>query len=278
MRVWEPSLRRCAATVAVSLAVFSASGDDGHRWLSGSVLGEFASGYLSSGGALLDTRPVTAQELDWKVDSGAYGFLQGYFWITSSLHDSQDDVHRKLFNEIETAAYYGYRLRTSERTSVLSRAGLLFNPQIGYPDDNANYWGPLVMQEFENPFLTPYYQMLLLVRPKVRGRIRLGVRHDFALTDTLTLTPAVETVWSEERRFRAKYGGDSDLSFLRGGFGTERVSLTLTWRALENLSFYATVHQWALLDGQARDSVDESSNYYAKKDWIIVKVGAEYSF
>lgn len=263
----------CAADVDSQLV------PEERKWFSGGVLGEFATGYLASSGSLIDTRPVTSQELDWKVDLGEYGWFDGYGWTISSLHDAQHDLHREVFQEFEGAVCYGYLLETSEKTAVKSSVGWLCNPQIGYYDDHANYWGVLVIQSFENPWLTPYYNLLWLTQPKMRGRIRLGVRHAFRLTETISLMPSVEVVWSDYRRFTAKYGDEPDgFSFLGGGFASERAELKLNWQATKDLAFYVKVQQYMLVDEKAREAVAARSEYYARLDHVIGKFGVEYTF
>ena len=279
----------CLGVFCVFAAVgYSATNDTGaadsgltvaeRRWFRGSVLCEVASAYLASSGALCDTRPVTAQELDWLVDLERFGWLDGYGWVISALHDGQHRLHRELFNEFEGAVHYGYSVQTSERTNLKNQFGFLWNPQIGYPNDNGNYWGIHHIHSYDNPYLTPYCNALWMMQPRMMGRIRIGVRHSFQLTDSLSATPSIETVWSDNRRYIAKYGEQPDHAFLGGGFATERFDLTLRWNFTESLAMYAQFRQFMVLGGQTRRVVRARSEYYAKTDLIVGIVGIEYSF
>lgn len=273
--VWLPGLDVVASETNRQEAVLSETSE---RWFSGSLLCEFASSYLASSGSLCDTRPICSQELDGKLDLREYGWIDGYGWIVSSLHDKQKDQHRAAFNEFEGAVRYGYLWQTTETTSVSSQFGWLWNPQIGYPDDDENYNGPVFAQSFENPYLVPYYNGLWLIEPKARGRIRVGVRRSFRIADGWTLRPSIEAVWSDYHRYVAKYGQEPEVSFFDGGFSTERFDLMLRWQIKDSLGVYAQFQQFMVLGRGPRKSVRGKSAYYAKTDWALGIVGVEYSF
>ena len=85
-------------------------------------VGEVASGYLSSGGTLGDTRPITTQCALWREDFGEYGSISGYFWTKSSFHNRQHDSHRATFDQLETAVYYGRNWRISDGGELCARS------------------------------------------------------------------------------------------------------------------------------------------------------------
>ena len=248
------------------------------RRFRGGLCLEIDSAYLASGGTLCDTMPVSTQELDGLWDLGEYGWIDGYGWIVSSLHDQQRDAHRSLFYEFEGSIRYGYSWEVSKELSVRTQAGWLWNPQIGFPDDNGNYNGPIAVQSLENPYVVPYYNALWLIQPKSRGRVRLGLRRKFDLAEDWTFTPSIETVWSDSNRFVAKYGEEPRQAFLGGGFATERLDLKFRWQVWEDLAVYAQFQQFTVLGAQPRRAIRKSSTYYAKTDWIIGIIGIEYTF
>lgn len=244
----------------------------------GGLICEVASSYLASSGSLCDTRPVTSQELDFMWEFGDYGWIDGYAWGISSLHDSQKDTHREIFHEFESSIRYGYEWKIVQQVSLRSSLGPLWNPQIGYPDDHNNYWGPIINQSLENPYVTPYYNLLWLLEPAKRGRARIGIRRSFDIVEDVSLKIFAETVWSDHRRYTAKYGAAPERAFLNGAFSTERVGLQLRWMLSDSLSAYVQVQQFKVFGDQARSAVKKSSAYYAKTDWVLGSIGFEYAF
>ena len=139
----------CAAALA-ALAACCAFAEEGlekaeRKVFSGKLDVSVRSGYLTSSGSLYDTRPVTTQCLTEKADLGDFGYVEGYAWFISSLHNRQKDRHRVLFNEFEGAVFYGYPWRICRNVVLDTKAGPLWNPPIGYWDAHRNCWGPYVV-------------------------------------------------------------------------------------------------------------------------------------
>ena len=254
------------------------SGNSLVKEASGYVGTEVASAYLGSGGAIYDTRPIFSQELGWLFDLGDYGWIDGYFWVVSALHDKQHESHRMLFNEIETVMRYGQKWRIADDVALRANFGPLWNPPIGYKKSHQNYWGPYASAYLDNSFLVPYVSGLWMLAPKNRGRIRVGVRKLFELSDVLSLTPSVETVWMNRRRFDARYGGDPEDSFLGGAFATLTTGMNLSWCITGDCRMYMGFFMFDVVNPQARKALKKQDVYYAKCDWPVLKMGAEYSF
>lgn len=245
---------------------------------SGYVGAEVASAYLGSGGAIYDTRPISSQEVGWFFDFGDYGWIDGYFWIVSALHDRQKESHRMLFNEIETVIRYGHKWQLSDNVALKTSAGPLWNPPVGYEESHKNYWGPYVAAHVDNPYIVPYMSGLWLLSPRMRGRIRFGVRKAFALSECVSLTPSLETVWMDRRRFVARYGSDPEKAFFGGSFATVTTGLNLSWQITENCRSYLRFLMFDVINSQARRAVKKQDAYYAKCDWPIFRLGVEYGF
>ena len=245
---------------------------------SGYVGAEIASAYLGSSGAIYDTNPITSQEVGWLFDFGEYGRIDGYFWIVSSLHDRQHESHRMLFSEFETVIRYGQSWRVAENAVLKASAGPLWNPAIGYKGAHRNTWGPYVTAYLDNPVVVPYMSGLWILSPKMRGRIRFGVRRTFTLSEHFDLTPSVETVWMDRRRFDSRYGAEPEDSFLGGSFATVTTGVKLSWQITENWQSYFRFQMFDVINSQARRAVKKQDAYYAKCDWPIFKLGVEYSF
>ena len=79
--------------------------------------------------------------------------------------------------------------------------GMLWNPQIGYRHDTNRYWGEHLGMSLKNPYVIPYWNALAMQQPNPRTRIRMGFRRTFSICEALAVTPSVETVWADVRRY-----------------------------------------------------------------------------
>ena len=245
---------------------------------SGYVDCQIASGFLSSTG-LHDTCPVTTQMAYLKFDFGEWGFIDGYGWIISSLHDKQHVRHRALFNEIESAVQYGYDYRFWETWRLRTKAGLYWDGAIGYPHAALNYWGPYVTLNLDNPYVVPYASILPIVAPERKTRVKLGLKKTFKFWDKGEIAPFVETLWMDGRRFSSKYGEPPrEARAFGGAFATLQAGVRASWALTENFKLTFQFIQFDVINSQARKSVRRSDRYYAKCDWPIVRIGVQYSF
>lgn len=247
-------------------------------WFSGEIGGEVSSAYLASSGTVCDNRPIATQELDWLFNLGDYGWIDGYGWFVSSLHDRQHSEHRELLNEFEGACHYGYDWQLADGVALSPFAGMLWNPQIGYRHVTDRYWGEHFGVSLKNPYVTPYVSVLAMHQPTPRARARIGLKRAFALTDSVTVTPSAETVWANYRRYLTRYGEDPIHGFMHGAFITTTVGVKVQWRITQNLAVYCRVRQFDTLDSHARRLVKDKTQYYARRDLTIVGAGVMYSF
>ena len=245
---------------------------------SGDLYTEFETAYLSSSGTLCDTRPVSLQNLDWTVRFGEYGRVGGYGCFLSSLHDRQHELHRAAFNEFEGAVFYGYDWDFSTRSTLVTDAGFIWNPLFGYRNDPDDLWEFRMIQALENPYVTPYWDLLTLMEPNQWSRVRLGVRRAFALSDTVTLTPWADVVWGCERRYEARYGEEPEDPILGGAVYCSIVGLKLEKRFAERWRIYAKVRQFDTLGRQARRAEKRKTEYYARTDIAIFTIGVAVDF
>ncbi|MBQ7234564.1 MAG: FAD-dependent oxidoreductase [Kiritimatiellae bacterium] len=240
--------------------------------------GEVSSGYLSSGGTLGDTRPVSTQQVTWLADFGEAGSISGYVWTKSSLHNKQHEIHRAEFDQIETTIYYGNTWRFPDGVELRAKVGPLWNPLIGYNDGHNCDWGIHFVQSLENSILTPYVNALWMIAPSPRSRIRFGVQRDFPVNERWSIMPFLETVWMDERRFQSRYGGMPQDRFLGGAFATMTAGLQLSWYFKEGWRMFMRFRQYDIINSQSRRAVRRQSSYYAKCDYPIVGIGIECSF
>ena len=245
----------------------------------GRLSAEFETAYLSTSGTLCDSRPTALQNLDWTYHLGDYGKFYGYGAFLSMLHDRQHELHRPAFNEFETGAFYGYDWKITEDVTFFNGAGGVWNPLFGYRNGyDDTLWEFRYFQSLENPYLTPYWDTLTLIEPGQWTRLRFGVRRDFDLTETLTLSAWVDGVWGCKRRFKARYGDEPTHRFLDGAIYSSVAGLQLSWRFAENWCVYAKVRQFDTLDHQARRAEKRKASYYARRDITIGTIGVAYEF
>ena len=88
----------------------------------------------------------------------------------------------------------------------------------------------------------------------------------------------VETVWMDRRYYFSRYGEHPNDGIFDGAFATVTSSVRLTWKLSENFNVYFRLSMFDVVDSQARKAVKEQSAYYAKRDWPVFRVGAEYCF
>lgn len=269
---------RQIATCALAFWAAAASGDELGTF-SGMLWTEFENAYLSSSGTLCDTRPISLQNLDWNFSLGDYGYLYGYGCFLSMLHDRQHELHRPAFNEFEGGAFYGYDWKLSENVTFVNAAGGVWNPLFGYRCPYRDtLWEYRYFQSLENPYVTPFWDILGLIEPDQWVRLRFGVRRTFKLTDTLDLTPMVESVWGTPRRFYARYGERPNHPFLGGDIITATVGLKLEWHVTKEWSVWFKVRQFDTVNHQARRLERKKTDYWAKTDYTFFTLGVGYRF
>lgn len=268
------TLRRVSAAV-LALGALTAGGGSLPVDFSGCLWTEFESAYLSSSGTLCDTKPVSLQNLDWNLSLGSWGRFWGYGCFLSALHDAQHELHRPAFNEFEGGVFYGYDWKINETFTFSQSIGGIWNPLFGYRNGNdGTLWEYRYFQSLENPYVTPFWDILGLMSPKPSWvRVRMGLRRTIALTETLALTPSIEAVYGDRHRFHARYGESPENSFLGGAIVSSTATLKLEWRFAESWSAWVKVRQFDTLDPQARRCEKRKTDYWAKPDCTIFTVG-----
>jgi len=246
--------------------------------ISGAVYVDVSSAYISSSGSVCDIYPVTSQELDLTADFGEWGELYWCGWIGSALHNRQNAYHRPLFFEFEMMTHYVRHWQLSKEVSLRTAAGWYNDPQIGYPDDSNAYHGPQAVVSLENPYLTPYIDFVSIIDPRVFARARVGIRREFALNESWTITPGVETVWSDRHRYQGIVGDMPGATFLNGAFTSITANIRTEWRFAENWSAYLNLAYLTTIDPDVRRVIKSRTEYWAKCDWPAVTLGLAYYF
>lgn len=274
---WKRNMRSPVVLSACVLAFADACADAGD--LRCKIKAEFASAYHSTSSGLRDTRPVAMQTFNWNLSLGEFGFLEGYAWTISSLHDMQRDRHRAFFYNVETSVKYGYRIPVADGVGLRTGAGPYFALPVGYKNASLKCWGPSVVQRLDNPWIVPYWSGLWIVERTRRARVCVGLEKKFALSESFSVAPFAELVWMDERRFSRRYGEIEGRTAVDGwSLSHAYAGVRARWEIGGNFSAIATVAMSDVVDSRARRAVRRSDDYWAKTDWPIVRIGVEYGF
>ena len=273
----------CAVSLLLSscaMCSFGTEVDHANRYrFSGYVSCDVASAYISTSGGLSDTRPVSSHTLRLRQNLGGMGFLDGYMWSISALHNKQHDRHGQLFYWLEGALHYGYDLPLWEGTRLQTKAGPYCGLPLDYVHEHNPSLGASVEQRFDNPYVTPYWGGIWLCEPSHKGRVKAGLIKGFDLGNNLYLSLFVQSTWMDRRRYRARYGtAIKERSFMGGAVAFILFGLQLDWKFSDNLIFYAALSQYDVINRQARDAIKSSGHYYDKCDWPLAKVGVRLTF
>lgn len=244
----------------------------------GRVDARVETGYLSSSGVLLDTRPVAEQELDATLHLAEYGRLTACGWIISSLHGGRDHINRRAFYLFEATVGYGYDLTLSDSLDMVNEVGFVWDSPWGYKhycQEEVGWW---FRQSLENPIIVPYAETIGLFTPDRWLRISVGVRRSFPLGDSVAVTPFVETTWGDADRFCAYYGELPSHRFLGGAFMTMTPGIKVEWNFAENWIAWFRFREFITVDSQAREIVNGWHEYFEQNDAEIFTVGLSYFF
>ncbi len=232
-------------------------------------------------GAIVDTNPFSAQSVDLSTDLSPFGYVGGYAWSVSSMSRSgQSATRRNAYNEVDYGVYYGYALGLAEGWTLDSTVAKKWVTLPGYRPHahTISEWN--VSQALRNPFVTPYG----LLRRAVAGQEwcywDIGLERGWSLTDRLTLTARVFGELGDARHFRAQYGANPNAAdgAYSHGLMALNLLLRLDYAVTDNLSVFAFVHQFDVVQSDARDALDASSAPESVKDLTIGGVGLTLKF
>lgn len=244
----------------------------------GRVDTRFETGYLSSSGTLIDTRPSLEHQLDLTLHLAEYGRLTACGWVISALHGGRDEDHRRAFYLYETTAGYGYDLTLSDVCDLVNEVGIVWDSPWGYKhycQEDVAWW---CRNSLENPLVVPYQETIRLFTPKHWTRTSLGLRRKFNLIRNVSVTPFAETVWGDSDRYYARYGETPSHCFLGGAFMTMTPGVRVDWEFKESWVCWFRFREFVTIDPQAREIVSSRTAYYEQNDAEIFTLGLSYYF
>ena len=270
---------------AVSAVVAKAEGvtnlwhEVGRRF-SVSAYADVESAYWARG-AIVDNNPYSAQFTDLSFDFDPLGRIGGYAWSVSSMsRKGQAATRRNAYNEVDYGVYYDYRLEIVDGWVVDNMVAKKWVTLPGYRPHahSISEWN--VSQALENPYVTPYY----LLRRAYHGQIwcywDVGIRRSFEICERLTFTAQFFGELGDSRHFAAQYGANPNAR--SGGYSDGLMALNLLLRLdyaiTEEFGVFAFVHQFDVVNDDARAALDANTNPESLKDLTMFGVGITLKF
>lgn len=246
--------------------------------LNGNIDTRVETGYLSSSGTLVDTRPSLEHQLDLTLHLAGYGRLTACGWAISALHGGRDRDHRRAFYLYESTVGYGYDVTFSRNLDFVNEGGVVWDSPWGYrhySHEEVAWW---YRNSLENALAVPYTETIGLFSPDRWVRVALGLRRVFKICDSISVMPFVETVWGDSDRFHAQYGGTPAHRFLGGAFMTMTPGVRVAWNFRENWTLWFRFREFVTVDPQAREAVGRQAEYYQRNEAAIFSIGLSYFF
>lgn len=244
------------------------------RRLHASAYADVESAYWARG-AIVDENPFSAQYVGLEADLAPCGRFGGYAWSVSSFSRSgQSATRRNAYNEVDYGAYYGYALELPEGWTLDTWTGPKWVTLPGYRPDASTIFEWNVSQALKNPYVTPYYLLRRAYRPSDWCYWDVGLLRSFELCERLTMTVTAFGELGDRRHFAAQYGsrpeGQGDYSH---GLMALNLMCRFDYALTDWLGLSVFVHQFDVVDGDARDSLNRSSAPEAHKDLTMFGVG-----
>lgn len=246
-----------------------------------------------SRGKIVENRPVfmTTTRAGWNTkDIGGFGKIGFWNFTSSSLTRKRRTVYRRPLNEMDYGLFWTYTWDFGrdhadwEGWGVTTDALMDWITLEGYRHayrenkTNASIHEYRLQQSLDNPYLTPFYLFRRGIHPNDWFYARVGVKHTFHLTDTLTFTPTFHAEHGDERLFIRRYGERLDGGSYHSGLMALNLILELAWKASANLTFYANVHQFDLTDERLRDKAKAQTAANYRRDLTILALGLRCRF
>ena len=267
----------CMGAAVGALLPTRAEASSLHPDLGLSVSADFRSAYVPVNGGIVETRPVTSQCLDWFWRLDPYGRVGGYAWVVSALSGQKDDLRRRAFNELEVGISYAYEWHFADGWSLDSNLGHIWDPGIGYESFDADAYTHEAhfVQKLSNPYLTPYYDVMVCYHPDPWIRVNTGLQRPFLfLDDRLCIMPKVFVTWGDSNRYEAKFNTEMDGGDIFG-FCPMYINSGIwsTYRFSDRLSLYLRVQMYDVIDQKGRDYEDGRDVSWAVSDLPFVVIG-----
>ena len=248
-------------------------------------------------GSLVNSEPTAQGYVEGNVNVGDLGYVGLGLWSNTDLTGRRRHNMSGLFNEWDFNVHFG---RTfwfdNDQTWGLEWRSFVqwyYYPPKNYKGsrrDHLNNRGSYTTWDFNhsfalvNPYIVPY---ITAVREYKKGAnlVVFGLKKSIAVSDELTLTPYIESVWRERQYnwcFPTAFNGTVDGYDCNknSGIATAKIGLDCNWQLTDNLGLFAKVAYCSIVDDDLRRNVDHlnGSAYGATKDYAWGGVGVTFNF
>ncbi len=267
--------------ISLSFAVFAAEKDI--KVLERIKLSAYADVETSyhARGKIVDKNPFSAQCADLALDFDPFGKLGGYAWSVSSMSRSgQSAVRRNFYNEVDYAVYYDYALKITDGWALDNMVARKWVTLPGYRPHAHTIHEWNFSQSLVNPYVTPYY----LLRSGFKGGKwnywDVGLMRSWKLCDRLTLSARAFAELGDCRLLYDQYGANPNNpnGTYSSGIMALNLVLRLDYAITDYFGVFAFVHQFDVVNTDARDAQGQSSAPESLNDLTIGGIGLSFNF
>ena len=256
--------------------------DDGEgRWLAIHAYADIETAYICRG-YVWDSKPYSAQSIDGEFNLGDFGAIDANIWTMSSLTDKGNSASqsRYAYAEIDYVLAYTYTLDLAENWNLRNTVARQWVTNPGYHHSHTLCdWQ--VRQCLDNPYLTPYWRLRYIRRPRQSEYWCVGVKKRFdTFIDNLSFTIDFFGDLGDGRHFRHLYGPyeGNPRGRYHSGLQALNLVLRLDYRLSEHFGLFAFVGQFCLVSDDARDAIKASDAKEAKRDVTYGGIGVTVDF
>jgi len=252
----------------------------GRKWLSFSAYADVESAYVCRG-YIWDTRPYSAQSVAGEVDLDVFGKVEATVWTQSAMSEkgTSANMSRYAYAEADYLLRYYYDIDIAEGWRLRNGVGHQWVTTPGYVGGRTLCdWQAL--QVLNTPWITPYWRLRRIHKPKDEAYWAVGVKRSFELCDGLMFTADFFGDLGNSRHYRNLYGpkmAKPGASY-RGGLQALDLILRLDYRLAEHIGLFAFVGQFCLVSDEALSAVKSMKIPEARRDLTYGGVGLALDF
>ena len=248
-------------------------------------------------GSLVNSEPTLQGYIEGNMNLNCGDMNLGYIgvgiWSNTDLTDKRRASYGKAFNEWDYNVHWGKTFWFDDDQTI----GLDYRTSLVwyyYPHRRHNGintpWGrrstPTTMDwnhsfALVNPFLVPFLDWVHEYHENNADLLQFGVRRAFAVTDELTLTPALVFVYRDHKyNWCFPTAGFNPDHMHNGGVATAKLQLDANYQISENFGLFLKGAFCSTMDKDLRDASDHSSgaDYGKYKDFFWCGAGVTVNF
>ena len=246
-------------------------------------------------GSLVNSEPTLQGYIEGNMNLQCDDLNLGYIgigiWSNTDLTDKRRASYGKAFNEWDYNVHWGKTFWFDDDQTI----GLDYRTSLVwyyYPHRRHNGintpWGRRSTSTtmdwnhsfaLVNPFLVPFLDWVHEYHENNADLLQFGVRRAFAVTDELTLTPALVFVY-RDHKYNWCFPTHGFTEFHNGGVATAKLQLDANYQISENFGLFLKGAFCSTMDKDLRDASDHSSgaDYGKYKDFFWCGAGVTVNF